>query len=265
MARKVIPLSDALCRAAKAKCKDYKLFDGGGLHLVVKVNGTKFWHSKYSKPNGREGLSSFGGYPCVSLAAPRKMRDEAKLLLLEGLDPVERKRKIKAEAVRAAPTFKVVALAWHPEMSRKWSSQHAANMLNRLNAYLFHYVGHRPIAEVDIHDVLEPLEKLKQRGTIDVASRVKQYLKSIMRDAKRARTIKFNPALDPTGVIKPNKVVHRPALSLKELPDLLVRIDGYQGRELTRLAVSLTLHVFMRSSELRFARWRELDLDHAIW
>ncbi|MBX4413890.1 hypothetical protein K4G92_26250, partial [Mycobacterium tuberculosis] len=49
-------------------------------------------------------------------------------------------------------------------------------------------------------------------------------------------------------------------------PELLERIDGYhQGRELTRLAVLLTLHVFIRSSELRFARWTEIDLDGAMW
>lgn len=265
MARKVVPLSDALCRSAKAQDKDYKLFDGGGLHLVVKVSGSKFWRCKYSKPNGREGLLSFGGYPCVSLAVARKMRDEAKLLLLGGVDPLEHKRKVKAESARVALTFKTVALAWYAEMSRKWSAQHAANVLKRLETYLFPYVGHRPIIELDTHDLLEPLEKLKQRGTLDVASRVQQYVQSIMRDAKRARMIESNPALDLAGVIKPKKIVHRPALPLKQLPDLLTRLDGYQGRELTRLAVLLTLHVFVRSSELRFARWREFDLDRAIW
>lgn len=48
--------------------------------------------------------------------------------------------------------------------------------------------------------------------------------------------------------------MHRPALSLNRLPELLNRIDNYNGRELTKLAVLLTLHVFVRSSELRYAR-----------
>lgn len=38
-----------------------------------------------------------------------------------------------------------------------------------------------------------------------------------------------------------------------------------QGRELTRLAVMLTLHLFIRSSELRFARWSEIDFRNNIW
>lgn len=59
---------------------------------------------------------------------------------------------------------------------------------------------------------------------------------------------------------------HYPALPLERLPELLSRIDGYhQGRELTRLAVSLTLHVFIRSSELRFARWTEISFRNKIW
>ncbi|EPA8398165.1 TPA: site-specific integrase, partial [Escherichia coli] len=59
---------------------------------------------------------------------------------------------------------------------------------------------------------------------------------------------------------------HYPALPLERLPELLDRIGDYrQGRELTRLAVVLTLHLFIRSSELRFARWSEIDFRHKIW
>lgn len=50
------------------------------------------------------------------------------------------------------------------------------------------------------------------------------------------------------------------------LPELLERIEAYnQGRELTRLAVLLMLHVFIRSSELRFARWSEIDFTNRVW
>lgn len=85
-----------------------------------------------------------------------------------------------------------------------------------------------------------------------------------MRGAKRARQITQNPALDLAGSIYAPRTVHRPALSLNRLPELLERIDNYQGRELTRLAVLLTLHVFVRSSELRFARWSEFDLQRTL-
>ena len=68
------------------------------------------------------------------------------------------------------------------------------------------------------------------------------------------------------GIISPLVKRHYPALSLERLPELLTRIqDDQQGRELTRQAVSLTLHLFIRSSELRFARWSEIDSRNKLW
>ncbi|EDH3762905.1 DUF4102 domain-containing protein [Salmonella enterica subsp. enterica] len=58
---------------------------------------------------------------------------------------------------------------------------------------------------------------------------------------------------------------HRPALELKRIPELLQKIDGYTGRPLTRWATELTLLIFIRSSELRFARWSEIDFETSMW
>ena len=78
--------------------------------------------------------------------------------------------------------------------------------------------------------------------------------------------IENNPAANLEGIIAPPAKRHYPALPLERLPELLARIEDYQqGRELTRLAVSLTLHLFIRSSELRFARWSEIDFRNKIW
>ncbi|STU90449.1 putative phage integrase [Klebsiella pneumoniae] len=49
------------------------------------------------------------------------------------------------------------------------------------------------------------------------------------------------------------------------MPELLECFEGYSGRLLTRLAVQLNLLIFIHSSELRFARWTEIDLDGAMW
>jgi integrase len=86
-----------------------------------------------------------------------------------------------------------------------------------------------------------------------------------MRHAVHQELIEHNPAANLDGIIAPPVKRHYPALPL-ERPELLTRIEDYQqGRELTRLAVSLTLHLFIRSSELRFARWSEIDFKNKIW
>lgn len=265
MSRTTAPLSDSACRSAKPTDRAYKLFDGDGLYLLVQPNGRKGWRFRYVKPDGREGLTSFGNYPVVGLADARKKRLEVKRMLAEGIDPIESKHQAKTQATIRGRTFESAALDWHKAMSAKWAPGHAKTVLSRLKTHVFPLIGARSIVDLDTHDLMQPLEAIQKRGTIDVALRVQNYLQSIMREAKRSRQITANPAYDLEGLIKAPRVVHRPALPLSRLPELQERIDTYKGRALTRLTVMLSLHVFVRSSELRFARWSEFDLKRGTW
>ena len=47
---------------AKPKDKPYKLADGGGLYLLIKPNGGKYWRLKY-RVAGKEKLLALGVYP----------------------------------------------------------------------------------------------------------------------------------------------------------------------------------------------------------
>lgn len=265
MSRTTAPLSDAACRSAKPTDRAYKLFDGDGLYLLVQRNGRKGWRLRYVKPDGREGLTSLGNYPVITLVEARRKRLEAKRLLAEGIDPVQKKQEAKVVTEAKGRSFESVATTWHKQMSAKWAPGHSKTVMSRLKTHVFPVIGARNIAELDTFDLLQPLEAIKQRGTIDVALRVQNYLQSIMREAKRCRLITENPAHDLEGSIKAQRVTHRPALPLSRLPELLALIDSYHGRALTRLTVLLSLHVFVRSSELRFARWSEFDLKRGSW
>ncbi|AVJ95117.1 integrase arm-type DNA-binding domain-containing protein [Pseudomonas aeruginosa] len=265
MARTTAPLTDTACRSAKPTDRPYKLFDGDGLYLLVYPNGRKGWRFRYVKPDGREGLTSFGNYPVIGLADARQKRLETKRMLAEGIDPIASKQQAKAEAVVRGHTFERVALDWHKEMSVKWAPGHSRTVLSRLKTHVFPLLGARAIVDLDTFDLMQPLEAIKKRGTIDVALRVQNYLQSIMREAKRLRLITVNPAYDFEGFISAPRVTHRPALPLSRLPELMDRIENYKGRTLTRLTVMLSLHVFVRSSELRFARWSEFDLKRGVW
>jgi len=46
---------------------------------------------------------------------------------------------------------------------------------------------------------------------------------------------------------------------------LLRAIDGYEGQSITKLAMQLAPHVFVRPGELRHAEWSEIDFDGALW
>jgi len=78
-------------------------FDGNGLYLQVAPNGGKWWRFKY-RFQGKEKLLALGAYPGVGLADARQLRDAARRLLADGLDPaaVKLEEKARASAERRA-------------------------------------------------------------------------------------------------------------------------------------------------------------------
>lgn len=135
MARTVTPLTDPKCEAAKPRDKDYKLSDGQGLYLLVKPSGVKTWRLKFVRPDGREGLATFGSYPALGLKAARDRRADALELLARGIDPMAHAKAVKDEEEGArANTFKALALDWHAAGARQWSAGHAATVLRRMES-----------------------------------------------------------------------------------------------------------------------------------
>ncbi len=62
--------------------------DGGGLYLEVLAKGCKYWRMKYRRPSDKkEDRLAFGVWPTVTLAHARTKHDEAKKLLVQGIDP----------------------------------------------------------------------------------------------------------------------------------------------------------------------------------
>ncbi|WP_439823797.1 tyrosine-type recombinase/integrase [Aeromonas caviae] len=262
MPRTTKPLSDTECRNARPREKDYSLFDGNGLHLLVKKNGTRSWRFKFTKPDGKAGLMAFGDYPTLSLTDARKRREEVRNQLAKGIDPVVHKRQLRNEITsKQTNSFEAVAREWHSRSAGKWSPDHASRILTRLEADVFPSIGHCPVAELKTRDLLVPLRMIEQRDALDLAGRVRQHINGIMRYAVQTGLIDSNPAADLTGALSVRKGKHHPALPLQDIPELLCRLESYAGRLLTKMAVKLSLLTFVRSSELRFMRWDELDIE----
>ncbi len=112
---------------------------------------------------------------------------------------------------------------------------------------------------------LSPVRAAEAKQIYEIASRLQQRISAVMRYAVQSGIIRYNPALDMAGALTTVKRQHRPALDLSRLPELLSRIGSYKGQPVTQLAVMLNLLVFIRSSELRYARWSEIDIDNAMW
>ncbi len=255
-------LTDIKVRTAKPTDKQYKLTDGSGMHLLVHPNGSKYWRLQY-RFGGKQKMLALGVYPDVSLADARARRDEARKLLANGIDPGDKKKNDKVEQEEAR-TFEQLAIEWHAT-NKKWSEEHSRRVLKSLEDNLFPAIGKRNIAELKTRDLLAPIKAVEMSGRLEVASRLQQRTTAIMRYAVQSGLLDYNPAQEMVGAVASSNRQHRPALELKRTPELLQRIDSYTGRPLTRFAVELTLLVFIRSSELRFARWSEIDFETSMW
>ncbi|MBL5883720.1 tyrosine-type recombinase/integrase [Lelliottia aquatilis] len=256
-------LTDIKVRTAKPDTKEYSLADGDGMSLLVHPNGSKYWRFRF-RFGGKQHLMAFGVYPETSLADARQKREEARRLVAAGIDPREHKRAVKEEQAKEVITFEFVARDWHAS-NQKWSESHSGRVLKSLEDNLFDAIGKRNIAELKTRDLLIPIKAVEMSGRLEVAARLQQRTTAIMRFAVQSGLIDYNPAQEIAGAVATAKRQHRAALELNRIPELLHRIDTYTGRPLTRLAVELTLLVFIRSSELRFARWSEVDFDTAMW
>ena len=256
-------LNDSKIRNLKPSAKPFKVSDSHGLYLLIKPGGSRHWYLKY-RISGKESRIALGAYPAVSLSDARQQREGIRKMLALNINPAKQRA---AERIAGTPekVFKTVALSWH-KSNRKWSQNTADRLLASMNNHIFPIIGHLSVSELKPRNFIDLLKGIEEKGLLEVASRTRQHLCSIMRHAVHQGLIDTNPAANLDGVTAPPVRRHYPALPLERLPELIERIEGsHQGRELTRLAVMLTLHLFIRSSELRFARWNEIDFRNRIW
>ena len=255
-------LTDTAIRKIKPTDKSFKLTDSSGLYLLIKPNGSKLWYMKY-RIDGKEKKLAFGPYPDVSLFKARQLRDAARAKVREGGDPAADK-KIAQQKKKNGQTFRQIAMNWHAG-HRRWSAHYATTIQRRLEMYIFPDIGGSLIDQITTEDLLLALRKVESKGFLEITARLKNYVTEIMRYAVKKQLIKSNPALDLDGEFTPPETQHYPALPLEKLPELLSRTNNYSGRLLTQYALKLSLLFFVRSSELRFARWSEIDWQQKLW
>lgn len=191
-----MPLREMEVRKAKSKDRAYRLTDGGGLHLLVKPNGSKLWQQRYRFANGEMTLSH-GAYPDVGIAEARRKCVEAKDLLDEGIDPGTQKKLDRIERERnARTTFRSVAddyleMAYERELAdatiRKkiWHIVTLAAPLHK-----------RPVADITPAGILDLLKRIERMGRRETAKKLRGTLSGVFRLAivtMRGPTIPLYP------------------------------------------------------------------------
>jgi integrase len=269
-----LALTDTAIRGTKPGPKPFKMYDRDGLFLLVNPGGSKLWRWRY-RFDGKEKLMALGEYPLLNLGQARELHFTSRKTLAAGIDPMA-ERKTEAEAKQresearqreAESSFENIARKWWEWWAIGKSPRHADTVMRRLEADVFPAFGHKFIDAVSAADVRELMLAIERRDARDVAKRAHENTGQIFRYAIARGIASRNPAADfkPRDILAEARIENRARVDAGELPELLAKMDDYNGDAITRFAMKLMAYTFVRTSELIEAPWAEFDLDDARW
>lgn len=269
--RKVIQLTDTTIKNAKPKDKDYLLPDGNGLYLNIKTIGTKVWTIRYTV-SGKAKKTTIGNYPSISLLGARKKRDEEFAKVSQGIDPVEYKKEQKrADELLAKDnqnTFKNIANEWLSRKQNEICETHYKKTIRYLQKDIYPVIGDKHIDGVTRADILQIITKLDDNAA-GVAARkclsvIRMVYKYALTFSKAAHNIAAD--IDTATALRKREPRHFAFIKdPKELRELLLAIDAYQGDISTKYALKFMPLVFVRPANIRFMEWSEIDFKKAVW
>ncbi|MFM0287924.1 tyrosine-type recombinase/integrase [Paraburkholderia megapolitana] len=267
-------LRDLQCRSAKPRTTPYRLNDGGGLALLVKPTGLKYWQFRYTKPDGREGLIQIAPYPRMTLEQARTARNEHRSAVSRGDDPATLRKQDKArrkvEAARSL-TFSQCATAFIKARSVEWANpKHTQQWTNTLATYAHPVIGALRPQDIDTDLVLRVLQPIWLTKN-ETASRLRGRIENIFDWAKvRGLRSGENPArwsghLDQllSAPSKVQKGGHHAALPYADIGPFIALLRASIGTAARLL--EFTILTATRTGDSLYADWSEFDLPALLW
>jgi integrase len=266
-------LNRLTARTVAAATKPGLYADGGGLYLRVGRGGTKSWCLRYML-EGKAREMGLGGLAKIGLADARKKAAAQRLLLVDKIDPLERRQAEnsakKVEGARSI-TFAQCARAYIDSHSAGWrNAKHAQQWTNTLATYALPQFGSVPVNDVDVAMVMKVLEPLWTTKS-ETAGRVRGRIEAVL-DWAKARGFRAgeNPArwrghlsnLLPARS-KMRAVKHHPALPYSEIGTFMAALRQREGAAAAALAFLIL--TASRTNEVIGARWPEIDVGTRLW
>lgn len=266
-------LTEMAIKKAQPEAKPYKMADGGGMYLLVQPTGAKYWRFKY-RILGVEKMLALGVYPDVSLSQAREGHNDARKMLKNGADPSAIKQAAKqvihkALQTAAANSFESIARELHKVKSPAWTAGHAKQWIINMEKYAFPVIGDRPISEIEPMDLVSIMRTVETNGTFETRDRLLQTISATFKYAMAVGKVKYNPADIRMALADRPKVENFACITTEEIPAFLRAFDEYQQRGKVSLIASAAFKLLLltatRSSEVRFSKWADFDLDAGCW
>lgn len=257
-------LTELAIKNLKPKAKLYRVADSGGLCLEISPSGGKLWRWRYYY-QGKAQMLALGKYPALTLAEARKKRDEARELAETGKHLTREKKIQKLRKVHEGEnTFEKIARRWLELKEGGLNEKYAKQCLARMEQHVFPVIGALPLTEITIPDVVEVVEAISKRGTIETAKRMKQLIGQVFRYSAQRGLCVHNPAADLRDILPTPEEKHHACIHPSELPALLEKIE-LLGNNFTKYSIKLLMLTFVRTGELIGAKWSEINWDKEEW
>jgi len=258
-------LSDLKIQALQPRTKSYRVRDGDGLFIQVSCTGKKTWQIRY-RFAGKERTISGGSYPRVTLKEARELRHRTKRLLDQHLDPCSEKHRERLEVTnRDANTFESVAIEWFNSRRNDWTPRHSRKIWHRLEKYVLPDLGRRSISEIKALEVLRVIQKIEARDATELSHCQLSVCNRIFRYAVVTGRIQYNPAVDLGSALRRHRVIHHPSLRAADLGDFLQTFQSFDCGEVHKIGFELLLLTALRTGELRYSKWANIDFIRAEW
>src|SRR6185369_18033982 len=257
-------LTELAIKNLKPKARLYRVADGEGLTLEISPTGSKLWRYRY-RHQDKGQMISLGKYPSVSLAEARRKRDEMKTQASEGKH-LTREKKIQKlrKANEGANTFEKIARRFLEVKKDGLNAKYAKQCLASMEQHIFPKIGDFPVTDITIPDVVEVVEEISKRGTVETAKRMKQLIGQVFRYAAQRGMCQHNPAADLRDILPSAEEKHHACIHPSELPELLTKVEA-RPNDFTKYAIKLLMLTFVRTGELIGAKWKEIDWTKEEW
>ena len=259
-------LTDLAIKGAKPREKSYKLSDSGGLYIEISPAGGKWWRYKY-RFNGKESRLSLGTYPDVGLKEARELHAIERKKLASGIDPSESRKIQKAISKQNNDnSFEFIAREWWGAHMKNKAATHKDKVIRRFELYLFPWIGSKPITDITAPQMLQAVKRIENLNKLETAHRTLQTSGQVFKYAVQTGRAIRDITLDLKGALPPSSIKHMAAFTEpKQIAELLRAIDSFNGTLTVQCALKLSPLVFVRPSELRHAKWCDIDLESGEW
>jgi integrase len=245
--------------------------DGAGLTLQITKTGVKSWLFRYMIDGKAYGMG-LGPVHTITLAQARQRATDARRLVLDGINPLEAKRKRQLDTLLAqarSMTFDQCASAYIEAHLASWkNAKHGQQWENTLAAYASPVIGSLPVASVDTALVMTILSPIWSEKT-ETASRLRGRIESVL---DWATTSGYREGVNPArwkghlenllaSISKAQRTKNHPSLPWQQVCAFMAELRGRKG--IAARSVEFAILCAARSGEVRGMAWAEVDGE--VW